>query len=573
MLLFREIYGWLRYLVAKDPLCMQQGIAVEEIYSTFAPLGDTNDGIRTLVIHRVQDGMTPRLEYRALGLHPQVYWYDSGASEGELVAVTNQFGFPGDYKSWDCSDFCQWMLTQIQKRLCGLNNEDQEVTVTVTSVTNFKQKPANLIDLAIVQRLIDAVKEAVHTGAKFDKKMMTDLLKDEAVIGKGKKPYDMFNFALSVIYWFDMGKLSWKDIDALEDEISPGKDIIDWSWLKRQLSSEPQRHGKLPPPILDIVTSSVPSLMSTDKVRHKFDSILRRFTQGKHIGKPKGIDQVRFGISAITHFKNGDLPYQYLQQLELCDPYELVLPWSFIRRNVLSYTKNQICAANDNDSLVDTILSWLKNSHLLLLLYKGEPTQEDALTKALQAQLQHHISQTLSNDFWIKHIVNTMSSDNLAEMKRALQVEFDLWLLDALSPAIQQYKLPLSPHAFSIEQKDQETYNKMYKIWESMIKDYLKSYRSESGARLTDAIAKFYDLVISLWKTDALKDYKAKTPSASKILDAVEKNNTPGLLSVLCDDFEKEIGNAMPDDIKERLMASPYFNAINREVRLQGMLI
>jgi hypothetical protein len=113
----------------------------------------------------------------------------------------------------------------------------------------------------------------------------------------------------------------------------------------------------------------------------------------------------------------------------------------------------------------------------------------------------------------------------------------------------------------------------MYKIWESMIKDYLKSYRGESGARLTDAIAKFYDLVISLWKTDTLKDYKAKTPSASKILDAVEKNNTPGLLSVLCDDFEQEIGSAMPDDIKERLMASPYFNAITREVRLQGMLI
>lgn len=565
MLLFREIYGWLRYLVAKDPLCNSQGIVIEEIYSTFAPFSDSTDGVRTLIIHRIQDGMTPRLEYRAIGLHPQIYWYPDGSSDGSLVAVTNQAGFPGDFKSWDCSDFCQWMLALIQDRFCrGDEDEEQEkVTINIAPVTAKK-----IIDFPVVHRLLESVMRATKKGNRLTKEMVNTWLKEN-------EGADLFDFALSVMHWFDKGKIHWKEIDYLEDEYAPGKDIIDWSWFKRQLNT-PERLRKLPPPIGDRVVSST-QLMTEDVVKARFDAVLRKYTNGKTIASPvtaATTNPVRLGMSAISHFKTGAIPFQYLQQLELCDPSETILPWSFIRRNVLSYTtRNQIQAADaPTESLVTLILAWLKDSHLLLLLYKGDPKQEEALTKALQAQLEHHISQTLNNELWMKSVLNSLSSDNVTEMKRSLQVEFDLWLLDALSPAVKQHKLPLSPHAFSIEQKDQNTYNKMYKVWEKVVKDYLKKYRDESGQRLTEAISHFYTQVISLWKTEELKEYKAKIPSASKILNAVEKGNLEDLLNVLCEDFEHEVGSEIPPEVKAKLLASPYFNAISREVKIQGML-
>jgi len=55
-------------------------------------------------------------------------------------------------------------------------------------------------------------------------------------------------------------------------------------------------------------------------------------------------------------------------------------------------------------------------------------------------------------------------------------------------------------------------------------------------------------------------------------LNAVEKGNYEDLLGVLCEDFEHEVGSEMPAEIKTKLLSSPYFNAISREVKLQGML-
>jgi len=113
----------------------------------------------------------------------------------------------------------------------------------------------------------------------------------------------------------------------------------------------------------------------------------------------------------------------------------------------------------------------------------------------------------------------------------------------------------------------------MYTNWLSLVKDYFKSYRAESGKRLTDAISQFYTQLTSLWKSDELKEYKAKIPSASKILNAIEKGNLDELLTILCEDFEHEIGSQIPPEIKCKLLASPFFNAINREVKLQGLVL
>ena len=560
MLLFREIYGWLRYLISNDPLCSSQGIIVEEIQSPCYPL-DTNDGVRTLSIHKIGDGLTPRIEYRAIALHPQIYWFpkEAAGDKGILINVSNQFGFPGDFKSWDCSDLCQYLLALAHKKLCNPTSEEEDNDKDKDSSVTINVTAKKTIDYPVVKRILDAAERASQKGTRLTSDMVNKWLKEN-------EQADLMDFALSVMHWFDKGKISWKEIDYLEDEYAPGKDIIDWSWIKRQMNSTPERMGKLPPPIADRMVES--SLMSAASVKSRFDDILYRFIQGKSI--ISSANAVRFGLSAIEHFKGGTVPFQYLQQLELCDPYEKILPWSFIRRNVLSYDQGK--SDTEDTTLANTILDWLKESHLLLLLYKGDSSQEEALIKALSVQLQHYVDQTLSNDLWMKALLNSLSSESITDLKRSLQVEFDLWLLDALSPAVTQRKLPLSPHAFSIEQKDQKSFNRMYKIWEKIVKDYLKKYKKESGVRLTEAISNFYEQVVSLWKTEQLKEYKAKIPSASKILNAVEKGNLDDLLSVLCEDFEHEIGTKIPSEIKTKLLSSPYFNAINREVKLQGML-
>jgi hypothetical protein len=556
MLLFREVYGWLRYLLAKDPLCNSQGIVIEEISSTMTPFSDVTDGLRTLIIHKVQDGMTPRIEIRAVGTHPQIFWYGSGDSSGVLLAVSNQYGFPGDYKSWDCSDLCQWVLKTTKDKLCGPQPEHS--LASVAPVTAKKT-----LDFPIVRRILDAVIRASKKGTRLTRDMVNKWLKEN-------EKADLWDFALSVIHWFDKGKLDWKDIDYLEDEKAPGKDIIDWTWLKRQLN-EPSRLGKLPAPVADRIQGN--ALMPAEAVQARFTEILTRYTQGHKAAPLLGTDVVRFGRSAIASLKAGKVSFQYLQQLERCDPNEVILPWSFIRRNVLSYSNMAVDEAEKSDKLAELILTWLHESHLLLLLYKGDPEQEVAISKALQVQLDYHIKQTLSNRTWLTALLHGLAEvkDGKVEVSRALQVDFDLWLLDALSPAVSKWKIPLSPHAFSIEQKDQKAYDKMFKVWVKCLKEHLKEYQIEVKDTLKEAFEKFFNDVVSSWKFDALKDYKAKIPSASKILNAVERDNKEGLLQVLVDDFENEVGSSMPSEIKEKLLACPYFNTIMREVKLQGL--
>ena len=564
MILFREVYGWLRYLVAKDPICNSQGIVVEEICSTQTPYNDETDGTRTLILHKVKDGLTPRIELRAIHIHPQIYWYAPDATQGVLMAVSNQYGFPGDYKSWDCSDTCQWLLKAAHDKLCCNPSVDVKITADKNSAGDTIEPAKKVVDFPIVKRIIDAVIRASSKGTRLTKEMVNKWLKEN-------EKTDLFGFALSVMYWFDKGKLNWKDLEYLEDEYSPGKDILDWSWLKRQLNT-PDRLGKLPPPIADKVQAS--TLMPTRTVQAKFQEILGRYTKGHKIEPLLFTDVVRLGRSAIASFKSGDISFQYLQQLEMCDPNEQLLPWSFIKRNVLSYA-GQSLAENDEPggNLSDLIIDWLRDSHLLLLLYKGDPEQEDAVGKAIKVQLDYHIKQTLSNPLWTTPLLHGLAEvrDGKVELKRALQVDFDLWMLDALAPGVSKWKIPLSPHAFSIEQKDQKAYDKMYKAWLKCIKEHLKQYQTQVKENLKNALEHFFTEVADAWRSDDLKEYKAKIPSAAKILTAVEKDDVDGLLEVLCKDFENEVGSEMPEEIKQKLISSPYFNSIMREVKLQGL--
>jgi len=111
----------------------------------------------------------------------------------------------------------------------------------------------------------------------------------------------------------------------------------------------------------------------------------------------------------------------------------------------------------------------------------------------------------------------------------------------------------------------------MYKAWLKCIKEHLKQYQTQVKENLKNALEHFFTEVADAWRSDDLKEYKAKIPSAAKILTAVEKDDVDGLLEVLCKDFENEVGSEMPEEIKQKLISSPYFNSIMREVKLQGL--
>ena len=570
MLLFREVYAWLRYLIAKDPMCASQGIIAEEIYSPYAPFSDVTDGVRTLVVHRIQDGLTPRLEMRFISLRPQIYWIKDAEIEGELLTTTNSFGHPGDYKSWDTSDTCNQFIGLIYKYLCASASPVKEWTGFDAPInpTNSASNPVTAkknLTLPTIQRIIDAVKRAIKAGKKITSDMINDFLKksDEG---------DFADFGFSILEWFDKGKIEWKDIEILQDEIDmvsnagKGKHIFEWSWLKRNLNT-PDRLSKLPIPIAEEVMAST-SIMTESVVKTRFEDIIKRYLQGKNI--TPSIPNIRLGISAITHFKNGAIALPYLHQLEICDPSEKILPWSFIRRSVLSY--NKVIADDNYPSIDSLVVQWLKDSHLLLPLYKGDAEQQDALAKAIAVQIKSHVEQTLENKSWAKGLLSALIGvKEGVDLKRALQVDFDLWLLDALSPAVDRWKIPLSPHAFAVEKKDQSHYDHMFNAWVSQLRNFLQTYRSESSKILSEALENFFSQVTELWKSDSLKNYQPKIPSVSKILDAVCKGDRESLLHILIEDFENEVGVPMDINIKEQLIHSIFFNSICREVGLQAL--
>jgi len=570
MLLFREVYAWLRYLIAKDPICASQGIVAEEIYSPFAPFSDVNDGVRTLVLHRIQDGLTPRLEMRFIGLRPQIYWIKDAEIEGELLTTTTNFGQPGGYKSWDTSETCNHLLAFAYKYLCNCPSPAKDWTGFDAPInpTNSASEPVTAkksLTFPTVQRIIDAVKRAIKTGKKITSEMIGDFLKksDEG---------DFADFGFSLLDWFDKGKIEWKDIEVLQDEIDmvsnagKGKHIFEWSWLKRNLNT-PERLEKLPIPIAEEVMAST-TIMGESVVQHRFEEIIKRYLQGKDI--VVSIPNIRLGISAITHFKNGAIALPFLQQLEICDPSEKILPWSYIRRSVLSY--NRVVAEDNYPSIDSLVVQWLKDSHLLLPLYKGDAEQQEALAKAIAVQIKNHVEQTLENKSWVKALLSALIGvKEGTELKRTLQVDFDLWLLDALAPAVDRWKIPLSPHAFAVEKKDQSHYDLMFNAWVSMLRKFLQDYRSESSKILSEALENFFSQVCAVWKSDALTNYQPKIPSVSKILDAVCRGDRESLLHILIEDFENEVGVPMDQQIKDQLISSIFFNSICREVGLQAL--
>jgi len=567
MVLFREVYGWLRHLLKTDLDTVACGVVVQEIASMSASENDRNDGSRTLAIHQKEVGLIPRIEVRFVGLHPQIVWVDG--PDFMVIHQSNQYGFPGDWFSYDVSDLCECLLKIAKEKFCT-----GKVVVVVekaqASATNFKLMPADF-----VIRVLDSLK------AKVSKKITRQALnkwlsaQDESLTKGGNS----FDFAHSVIHHFKketLGKgpkgsrkVDSEDLDLLEDKFDPGHPLVEWSAMKRWLA-EPDVRGKLPPKMLERVVSSTAHQddFSQNKARSRMEGWLANYIHGRDLDAAE-CGAVGLGQGIIAAFKSGLIPITYLSQAELADPFEKLMPWSMIRRAVLSY---KITAGKDEDELVDLILEWLEGSDLLLPLYQQDEAQAEALKKALRAQIEHYMDFTVKNPAWIREVLDGyVGMLPQADIVRSIQIDFDLWLFNALSPAVQEKDLPLSPYAFSIDRKDQQIYEKMIGAWLVAFKDFLKTNQETFVEWLTMQLEGFYAHVKALWGKSGMSDYKPKMPSVSRILEAVKTGDKEALLSLIVEDLEAEAGTGVPDIIKMELLVNPFFNSIYDAVRLQSV--
>jgi hypothetical protein len=542
MLLFREVCAWLRYSLARDPQCAICKIVAEEVPSTLLPYNDSTDGVRTLAIYRADVGLTPRIELRFTGAHPQIKWIASADQEpdGEYLQITNPMGFPGDGASWDVSDTVEVLMELAREKFC-----QSQMQITVVKAAAVEPGTKNTMDPQVVLRIVENASRDIRNGKHITEKMVTDTLKKEGG--------DITKFAWTVLDQFAKNKIKWDDVKRLAE-----KEILPPPWLKRNLDDDKYR-GKYPPDGLDEISAAT--------IKLHVDSIVEACTDGQSLREIRNplLSPVRFGHTILSAFNRGTLPINYLEVLERCDPRETLAPWSWISRNVIAHEMS-----TTSEDLPTVILSWLEESNLLMPLYRGRDVERNGLKLAVAAHINNHIKNTLSNKLWTKAVVAGLSGNDL-DRRRALQCEFDMWLIDALSPSVAPHKIPLSAYAFSSERKDQKSYADMLSAFNKCLAEWSKSYRQESLANLTNSLKNFYTEVVAEWDRPALQDYKPRVPSVGKIVEAAKDGNRDELLNLLVADLEAEVGSSVPIEVRAKLETSPFFNSVFTEVRVQSV--
>jgi len=551
VLLLREVHAWLRYRLNQCPIAMANGIVTEELPETSL---DEEGSKRLFAIYGL-NGMSKRIEVRFSELRPQV-WLFNGANDDKeyLLTPVPRSGVPGDNRAMDCSDFVEALYQLTLLKLCNsVQALYEQVSAKLNEVNAFTPLKWELMD-----RVIQAVHRSVKTSKPLMQKTVIKFLKEQGVGGSDP----LMTFAHSVVYFFKQGKVKWEDIDVLESEFPPGKDIVPWDFFKAQLN-DPALRGKLTPEALERIAANA----------SPFPRLQQRLDRMIETGEPLNqmVPKVRFGEEIIAQLSDGRLPLPYIQLMEAHDPKEKILPWSFIRRRVIA--EKLVIVPQNEGSLVDAIMDWLKGSSLLLPLYNGEEAERSSLELVVKHQLAAAIKQTLENAVWVRNMADSVGGASDKDQDKNLQVEFDLWLLDALSPQTGNDKLPLSPHSFSKENRGQKDYAKMFALWRLEIKKQYLGMKEASVVALRGAIDHFYKEVASKWKGQHLLGYRPRVPPAGKIALAAREGNRAGLLALLLEDIEGEMGHAVPADVRQELLDSPYFNSIYKETRFQGAQI
>ena len=553
MLIVREVLAWLRYRMYRDPLCLANGVVLEEIPSSLQSIIDTNDGSRTLAIFKASQGFTPRIEVRFTGLYPQVWYIKPENTLGDYISTPMNPPFPGNTRAWDCSDFVDYLLTLAKANFCSCPSSLLNILTTADKVEAATPK----IALEDIERVLSRIKDGIKTDGKVVNRWL-----------KIKKKGDLMDFAKSTIEWFKRGKLLWQDLKHLTK--LPGKtgnEVVQWDFYKEQLS-DPALLSKLPPPAADLVTGDQTAEAS---VKSALESVMVDFANGEELALHPMESVVAFGQQVVAQLKAGTLPIHYLSLMEECDPKEAVLPWSYIRRSVIAYEtpSAQPVAPESEEGLSEAVTQWLSKSNLISPLY-GTEEEKDTVLQAVKRNVDKAATETVGNMEWVKQLFKDLFGiKNEHDLIRSLQGEFDMWLLNVLSPSSKE--IPLSPHAFTSEMKQESLFQKVFDAWYYEIKTTAEERLNKSKKQFAIGMEQFYELLTNAWKKDELKGYHPKAPSASAFKEVVTANNREAMFDLLAKDIEEEVGSKVPDDVRKKLMVSAYFNVIFEEALFQSV--
>ena len=553
MLLCREVLAWLRYKISREPACLLAGIAVEEMSSSLQSLVDSNDGCRTIGIYKADQGYTPRIEVRFTGMYPQV-WQIRPGDCGDYITTPANPSFPGNTRAWDCSDFVEYLVLLTKAQFCSCPDSLLSL-LTASAAVAAPDLPATSIPstakipLEDIQRILSVAKDRLTKGKRLTGEQVNKWLKE-------KSSGDRMDFAKSLIVYFKQGKLKWQDMSILQNTHGHGQDVIPWSFFQAQLS-DPDLLKKLPPPAADLVAEG--------SVQKTLDRLLIGYANDRPMQLNPIENVVTFGKTVTAQFRSGKLPLHYLSLMEECDPREKVLPWSFIRRSVIAY--RSVTASKHPLPLV--VMQWLYKSNLVAPLYNTTQKKFDVL-KVVQKHVASHAKDTIENTAWVKEVFKSLASlKSEMDVRRELQVEFDLWLHQALAPSAKD--VPLSPHALTSESKQESLYQNMFDTWLDAIRATAEKRQAISVKTMTIALESFYEKIANLWKKEQLTTYKPTMPSRSQIMEIAKSGDKDQFMTLLLSDVEHEIGSPVPEDIRHKLMADAYFNVIFDEIIFQSV--
>lgn len=572
-MLLREVFGWLRYCLQQDAVCVANHILVEEIPSTFLAHMDVSDGPRTLALYKAESGYSPRIEIRFTAERPQVWWIGSGEGGEHGTYLLSPFSsrFPGDFRSWTRTQFVHYLLDLAKAKLC--NDTVTFVSLIPNVQASYKVealKPPKM-DLDGLMRIVEAAHRSVKKGTKITPEKIQKYLADNFSITALNSFHQL---AYDAVYYLSKGKLQVNDLEALEAAVKKGSGgTLDlWAPLCSILQ-DPALQDKLNPIWVDRIQECAPSSLK-DKVAANtyLEEKIRQIVQARNEGlEPEtALSSLllpgEFGSMVEAAFKNNGLPLPYLDLLEKADYKEHIAPWSMIRRSILAYE-----APKKDSSLPieEAVVEWLDGSKLTEALYRSD---DDLVKDLIKKKIQSFVQGTVSNPSWVKAVCDDIVGRlNGHDLDRSLQSEFDVWLLQALSPSVSASKLPLSPHAYNTGKQDEALYNKVLGAWVSALKKSAAERRSVSVKHLADNLDGFYKQVLCDWNRECLEGYTPRVPSVKDIMAAATEGDKDKLLCVLVADLEDETGTKVPAETKTRLLASPYLTSIYREIRFQSL--
>jgi flagellar hook-basal body complex protein FliE len=552
-------------------VCLALGIVCDEISATALSLMDVNDGPRTLAVYKSDKGYSPRVEVRFTGEYPQVWWIGESALGGENAAyLISPYSsrFTGSPRSWTRTQFVSYLVELARAKFANdtvsfLNLIPQETSASTETTAAAK------LDFDSFMRLVNTAHNAATKHTKTSKNKIVDFVK-----GKSSGVYDVgIDIAKDAVHYLSTKSnlFKFKQLTELVEWLSKA-DIEIGPVLCKEFQ-DPKIWKHLPPDWEDdpvFCTATQKREYYQDKTEGSVESKLKEILDASNDGKSPEeavndeAHKGEWGEALHAALSSAALPLPYLSLVEKADYREKIAPWSMIRRQVVA---NEV--PKDNPASVeDAIVAWLDAAHLITALYK---TDDEVMRELLKGKVRAFAQRTVCNPAWVGHVCESVVASGELDRAKALQSEFDMWLLQALSPAVASSHLPLSPHAYNMGRKDERLYNGVFGSWMKALKDAASERREHSIQSLSQALNIFYKEVVSDWqKNDMLEGYEPRIPSINSIMASAERGDKGGLFKALVADVESEVGSKIPYEVKAKVLQGPAFNTVFREIRFQS---